>query len=122
MPIRVYHCDDSPSFTHLVSFWLDEHPDIEHVGASHSGAEALAALPGLAPDVVLLDTMGQPGDTTLLEDIRAAVPGAAVVVYSGYVQLMGPGDLGAGADAYLPKGDDEGALVQVIRTVAAARG
>jgi DNA-binding NarL/FixJ family response regulator len=122
MPIRVFHCDDSEAFTHLVWFWLAEHGDIEHVGAAQTGEAALAALPALAPDVVLLDTMGQPGDTSLLEAIRAAVPGAAVVVYSGYVRLMRPDQLGAGADAYLEKGDDEDALVEVIRSVARRRG
>jgi DNA-binding NarL/FixJ family response regulator len=122
MPIRVFHCDDSEAFTRLVSFWLAEHSDIEHVGAAHSGAQALDAMPAAAPDVVLLDTMGRPGDTSLLQAIRAAVPDAAVVVYSGYVRLMRPGQLGAGADAYLPKGDDEDALVEVIRSVAPARG
>jgi DNA-binding NarL/FixJ family response regulator len=121
MPIRVFHCDDSEAFTHLVSFWLADHGDIEHVGAAHSGEAALAALPALAPDVVLLDTMGRPGDTSLLASIRAAVPEAAVVVYSGYVRLMRPAELGGGADAYLEKGDDEGALVEVIRSVAAGR-
>ena len=32
MGIRVFHCDDSEAFTRLVSFWLAEHDDIEHVG------------------------------------------------------------------------------------------
>ena len=122
MPIRVFHCDDSEAFTRLVSFWLDEHGDIEHVGAAHTTEEALAALPALAPDIVLLDTMGNPGDRSLLAGIRAAVPAAAVVVFSGYVRMMREGALGEGADAYLQKGDDEQALVDVIRAVAARRG
>ncbi len=120
MPVRVFHCDDSEAFTHLVAFWLAEYGDIEHVGAAHTGEEALAVLPQLAPDVILLDTMGKPGDSSLLATIRAAAPGAAVVVYSGYVRFLPPRDLGAGADAYLEKGDDERALVDVIRRVAPA--
>src|SRR4051812_29358100 len=108
MGIRVFHCDDSEAFTRLVAFWLAEHPDIEHVGAAHTPEEALAVLESLAPDVVLLDTMGLPGDDSLLVGIRAAVPEAAVVVYSGYVRLMQEGELGSAADAYLQKSDDEG--------------
>ena len=42
-----------------------------------------------------------------------------MVVYSGYVRLMRPGQLGADADAYLEKGDDEGPLLEAIRSVAA---
>jgi DNA-binding NarL/FixJ family response regulator len=121
VPIRVFHCDDSEAFTRLVSFWLADHPDIEHVGAAHGQAAALAALPGANPDVVLLDTMGQPGDGGLLRAVREAVPNAAVIVYSGYVRLMQEGALGDEADAYLEKADDEAALVETIRTVAAAR-
>ncbi len=122
MGIRVFHCDDSEAFTRLVAFWLSEHADLEHVGAARTAKDALEALPGAAPDVILLDTMGRPGDRGLLAAIRAAAPGAAVIVYSGYVRLMQQGALGDEADAYLEKGDDERALVEAIRAVAARRG
>ena len=117
--IRLFHCDDSSSFTRLVRHWLEEHPDIEHVGAAHTGDDALAAVGPSQPDVVLLDTMGSPGDTTLLRRIRSEAPQARVIVYSGYVSLLEDGALGAEADAYLEKGDDESALVAMIRAVAA---
>ena len=118
-PIRVFHCDDSAPFTRLVRHWLQEHGDLEHVGAAHSGEAALGALFGDArPDVVLLDTMGSPGDDTLLKRIHAAAPNARVVVYSGYLSILDAEDLGGQADAYLAKGDDEEALVRTIRAVA----
>jgi DNA-binding NarL/FixJ family response regulator len=118
MAIRVFHCDDSEAFTRLVAFWLAEHPDIEHVGAAHAPDAALSALARAKPDVVLLDTMGLPGDDTLLQAIRAQVPTAKVIVYSGYVRLMQQGELGQSADAYLQKSDEEGELVTAIRRVA----
>jgi DNA-binding NarL/FixJ family response regulator len=121
MGIRVFHCDDSEAFTRLVAFWLAEHGDIQHVGAAHTAEAALAALPGSRPDIVLLDTMGDPGDNTLLHAIRTAVPDAAVIVYSGYVRLMQEGALGDAADAYLSKSDEEDELVATIRSVAARR-
>jgi DNA-binding NarL/FixJ family response regulator len=117
MGIRVFHCDDSEAFTRLVAFWLAEHDDIEHVGAAHTAESALAELPAAHPDVVLLDTLGRPGDDTLLQAIRAASPGAKVIVYSGYVRLMQEGALGQSADGYLEKGDDEGPLLDAIRAV-----
>ena len=80
MGIRVFHCDDSEAFTRLVAFWLSEHPDIEHVGAAHTAEDALALLGTVAPDVVLLDTMGLPGDDALLLRIREVSPGAKVIV------------------------------------------
>lgn len=114
-PIRVFHCDDSAAFTRLVSHWLGEHPDLEHVGAAHTGAEAIARLPAARADVVLLDTMGNPGDAALVAAIREVAPGARVIVYSGYVRLADRDMIENGADAYLAKGDDEQALVRVIR-------
>ena len=116
---RIYHCDDSAAFTRLVRHWLDEHRDLEHVGAAHTGDDAIDAIRDARPHVVLLDTMGSPGDTALLRGIRDAAPHARVIVYSGYVALLEEGGLGAEADAYLEKGDDEQALVAMIRAVAA---
>jgi DNA-binding NarL/FixJ family response regulator len=119
--IRIFHCDDSAAFTRLVRHWLDDHPGLEHVGAAHTGDDAIAAIGPARPDVVLLDTMGSPGDTSLLRRIRSAAPQARVIVYSGYVSLLDDGELGAEADAYIEKGDDEQSLVAMIRAVAAAR-
>jgi DNA-binding NarL/FixJ family response regulator len=119
--IRVFHCDDSAAFTRLVRHWLDDHPDLEHVGEAHTGDDAIATIGPARPDVVLLDTMGSPGDTTLLRRIRSEAPQARVIVYSGYVSLLEDGELGAEADAYIEKGDDEQSLVAMIRAVAAAR-
>jgi len=120
MGIRVFHCDDSEAFTRLVKFWLAEHEDIVHAGQAHTAHEALAVLPAVRPDVILLDTLGKPGDDTLLRAIREATPEARVIVYSGYVRLMQEGALGHGADAYLEKGDDEGPLIETIRAVVTA--
>jgi DNA-binding NarL/FixJ family response regulator len=118
--IRIFHCDDSAAFTRLVRHWLDDHADIAHVGEANTGEDAIATIGPARPDVVLLDTMGSPGDTTLLRRIRSEAPRARVIVYSGYVSLFPEGDLGAEADAYIEKGDDELALVAMIRAVAAA--
>ena len=99
--------------------WLDEHSDLEWVGAERDPSRVGESVADARPDVVLLDTMGQPGDGELLAAVRAAAPQARVVVYSGYVSLMGANGLADGADAYLDKADDESALVEKIRAVAA---
>jgi DNA-binding NarL/FixJ family response regulator len=121
MAIRVFHCDDSEAFTRLVELWLADHPDLEHAGAAHSSQAALEALPDARPDVILLDTMGDPGDAGLLEAVRERAPDARVIVYSAYVGLVGEQAVGPGADAYLGKEDDEVALVEAIREVARRR-
>ena len=121
MGIRVFHCDDSEPFTRLVSFWLADHEDIEYAGSAHTAEGALAALADARADVVLLDTLGRPGDDTLLLAVREVAPTAKVIVYSGYVRLMQEGALGHAADGYLEKGDDEGPLIDAIRAVVATR-
>jgi DNA-binding NarL/FixJ family response regulator len=113
--IRVFHCDDSPAFTRLVRHWLEEHEEIEHVGEAHTAGEALSALASARPHVVLLDTMGSPGDGTLLRQIRETAPGARVIVYSGYLSIVDSEQLGGAADGYLAKGDDDHALLAMIR-------
>ena len=117
--IRIFHCDDSEAFTRLVRHWLDEHEGLEYAGAAHSGDDAIEALAEARPDVVLLDTMGSPGDPALLHRIRTAVPQARVIVYSGYLSIVNSDELGGEADAYLAKSDDEAALVAMIRAVVA---
>jgi DNA-binding NarL/FixJ family response regulator len=117
MGIRVFHCDDSEAFTRLVAFWLAEHADLEHAGQANTAESALAALPDARPDVILLDTLGRPGDDSLLLAIRGVAPQAKVIVYSGYVRHMQEGALGHEADAYLEKGDDDAQLIEAIRAV-----
>jgi DNA-binding NarL/FixJ family response regulator len=117
MGIRVFHCDDSEAFTRLVAFWLSDYEDIEHAGQAHTAQGAVDALGEANADVVLLDTLGKPGDDALLNEIRTVAPQVKVIVYSGYVRLMQEGALGNGADAYLEKSDDDGPLVAAIRAV-----
>jgi DNA-binding NarL/FixJ family response regulator len=115
MGIRVFHCDDSEAFTRLVALWLDSYCDIEHAGHAHTAEDALAALPDIRPDVVLLDTLGSPGDDSLLRAVRDAAPDAKVIVYSGYAELDG---LEAAADAYLEKCGAPEPLIEAIRAVS----
>jgi DNA-binding NarL/FixJ family response regulator len=117
---RVFHCDDSGSFLVLVRHWLEEHEDVEWVGSERDSARVAAAVSAAAADVVLLDTMGRPGDRELIRSIRATAPGVKVIVYSGYVGMLGAERLGGEADGYLDKAEDDAALVALIRSVTAA--
>jgi DNA-binding NarL/FixJ family response regulator len=114
---RVLLCDDSRSLATLVDHWLEEHDDLEFVGAIQHREECLEAIRSTHPDVVLLDTMGDPGDSSTLAVIRAVAPQAKVVLYSGYVALLGEEALPR-ADAFLDKGADHEELVAAIRSVS----
>jgi two-component system response regulator (stage 0 sporulation protein A) len=115
--IRVLLCDDSRSLATLVDHWLEEHDDLEFVGAIQHKEDCLEAIAETQPDVVLLDTMGNPHDTSTLETIHRAAPDARVILYSGYVALLGEDALPR-ADAFLDKGADHDELVAAVRSAA----
>jgi DNA-binding NarL/FixJ family response regulator len=120
-PLRVFHCDDSEPFCDLVRFWLEEHPDIEHVGTAHDVPSALEGLRRTCPDVVLLDTLVPPGQgRSPIHEFRAAAPGAHVVLYSGYpTDLVERGLTDGGRDVVvLRKDDDDAELVATLRALA----
>jgi DNA-binding NarL/FixJ family response regulator len=113
--VRVMLCDDSRSLATLIEHWLEEHDDLEFAGAIQHTAECRVALDRMRPDVVLLDTMGNPRDPSTLNAIRAASPGTRVLIYSGYVALLGAEALPP-ADGFVDKGASEDELVAAIRS------
>jgi DNA-binding NarL/FixJ family response regulator len=115
--IRVLLCDDSRSLATLVEHWLEEHDEFAFVGAIQHAADCLETVTRTQPDVVLLDTLGTPNDSSTLHTIRGAAPAAKVIIYSGYVALLGEDALPRG-DAFLDKGADNDELVAAIRSVA----
>jgi DNA-binding NarL/FixJ family response regulator len=100
MTIRVLHADDSESYRRLLRVLLAGDEAIELVGEAGDADELLAALPAARPDVVLLDQLG---GCDLLDRVRAAAPGAAVVVLSGFAAADDPSGLAARADGYVVK-------------------
>jgi DNA-binding NarL/FixJ family response regulator len=115
--IRVLLCDDSRSLATLVEHWLEDHDDLVFAGSIQHREDCREVVTAAQPDVVLLDTMGHPQDFSSLEAIRSAAPDAKVIVYSGYVALLGEDALPR-ADAFLDKGADQADLVAAIRSVA----
>ena len=97
--IRVFHCDDSTAFRLLVREMLLELGDIEMVGEAEGLHEALARLPAVAPDVVLVDLFEHDRPEQLLPLLREAAPAARMLLYTGM-----PGDrVPAGADGHIHK-------------------
>ena len=122
MGIRVFHCDDSEAFTRLVAFWLAEHDDIEHVGAgAHGRGRRWRRSRRSNADVSCSTRSAGPATTRCCSRSATSRRTRSVIVYSGYVRLMQEGALGHEADAYLEKGDDDGPLIEAIRSVVAQR-
>jgi DNA-binding NarL/FixJ family response regulator len=115
--MRIFLCDDSPSFAAAVGFWLEEADDLELVGIAYDRAEAMTSLPDAKPDVVLLDTMATGDDDLGVDDVRDASAGAKVVVYSGHAPHAARQFVSGEPDLYLPKGDEPEHLIDALRAL-----
>jgi DNA-binding NarL/FixJ family response regulator len=107
VPRAVLLVDDQPDFLRLARELLGGHVGIRVVGEATSGEEALALIPALAADVVVLDVEmpGMHGFETARR-LLAAAPRLAIVMVSNtnepqYAQLA----RAVGARAFLAKHD-----------------
>ena len=76
-PIRILLTDDQALFRAGLRVVLDAQDDMVVVGEASDGAEALAAIPELRPDVMLLDMRmaGVDGVETVRQLFSGAFPG-----------------------------------------------
>ena len=123
MTIRVFLVDDHALVRVGMRMILGNETDIDVVGESDSGEEALPQLRRLKPDVVLCD-LHLPGVSGLevTERIVRGCEGTRVIVVS--VLEDGPMPrrlLEAGAAGYVGKGGDAAELVRAVREVARGR-
>ncbi|GAA1765423.1 response regulator transcription factor [Luedemannella helvata] len=120
-PIRVLLVDDHPAFRAGLRALLAATDDVSVVAEAASGEEALAVLPTVQPDVVLIDlAMPGMGGIAATERIVEAGPHVRVLVLS-----MADDDdsvfaaMRAGARGYVVKGARRADLVRAIKAVAA---
>ena len=121
-PIRVLIADDHPIVRDGLRGMLTAEPDFEVVGEAGDGAEALALVDALAPDVILMDLrMPGVGGLEAIQALAQRGSPARVLVLTTYDSDRDvlPA-LGAGATGYLLKDAPRPELLRAIR--AAARG
>jgi DNA-binding NarL/FixJ family response regulator len=121
--VRIFIADDSLGFGTLASAWLDAHPDIEVVGAVRSARDAIAAVSGARPDVVILDRLlPQPEHSQqVLSHVREHLPEARVLLVSGMPdEHLADEARSAGADGHVSKAANAEALTDAVLKVAAA--
>lgn len=122
MPTRIVIVDDHPVVRDGLTTFLDLHDDVEVVGHAGSVAEALALVPGLTPDLVLLDLQLPDGSgLQAIPDLLAVTPPPKVVVLTSFVDddLVRQA-IRRGAVGYLAKHANPDSLLDGIR--AAMRG
>jgi two-component system response regulator DevR len=119
--VRAFLVDDHEVVRRGVAEVLEDDPGITVAGEAGSCAEALARVPAVRPDVVVLDMRLPDGDgATLCRDLMARMPGLRCLVLTSYSdQEALDAALAAGASGFLLKQVRGPALVSAVRTVAA---
>jgi two-component system chemotaxis response regulator CheB len=122
-PIRVLIVDDSVVARRLITNALSVHPEVTVVGTAENGALALAKLPHLTPDAVLLDVeMPEMDGIATLKLIRELYPQLPVIMFSSLTERgarVTIEALAAGANDYAlkPSAQSGETLDQVIAEV-----
>lgn len=108
MNIRTLIVDDEPPARRNVAFLLQRDPDIEIVGESSSGKDALVAIRDLSPDLLFLDVqMPECDGFDVLEMLGSKIP-AAIIFVTAY-------------DQYALRAFDSGALDYLLKPFDNAR-
>jgi DNA-binding NarL/FixJ family response regulator len=120
-PVRAFLVDDHEVVRRGVAEVLEDDPGITVAGEAGSCAEALARVPAVRPDVVVLDMRLPDGDgATLCRDLLDRMPGLRCLVLTSYSdQDALDAAVRAGASGFLLKQVRGPALVSAVRTVAA---
>jgi DNA-binding NarL/FixJ family response regulator len=119
--IRVVLVDDHPALRAGVAAILNAEPDMEVVGTTGDGTDAVLLIESLQPDVVLLDIdLPGMGGMTIAQQVRVVAPQTDVIGFSAhadpiYVQAL----LAAGAAGYLTKDEPPEQIGHAIRAVGA---
>jgi DNA-binding NarL/FixJ family response regulator len=119
--IRVVIVDDHAVLRAGLEHLLGGEPDLEVVGTAAGGAEAVALVREVRPDVVLMDLqMPKMSGLEATRELLSAQPQVRVVVLSGQVTPASAKEaMVLGAAGFLLKEEDPGDLPQRIRIVAA---
>lgn len=119
--IRIVVVDDHELMRMGICEQIGRAPDLEVVGEAENGAEALAAVGGLRPDILLLD-VGLPdiSGVEVARRVRAEYPATRIAVLTAEASQRDLEELARlGAGAYLPKTSAAVDLLSLIRYVHA---
>ncbi len=117
--IRVFLADDHLILREGIRLLLQKVPDIEMVGEASDGAEAVAKVEQLVPDVVLMDiTMPVLNGLEATRQIKQKTPQVKVLILTMHEtgQYLS-GMLQAGASGYVVKTTTTSELISAIRAV-----
>jgi two-component system, NarL family, response regulator DevR len=118
--VRVFLVDDHEVVRRGVAEVLEDDPGITVAGEAGSVAEALARVPAVRPDVVLIDMRLPDGSgADLCRELRDRVDGVRCLILTSYSEQEAlEAAVRAGAAGFLLKQVRGPALVSAVRTVA----
>jgi DNA-binding NarL/FixJ family response regulator len=121
--IRVFLVDDHEVVRRGVAALLESESDIEITGEAATAESALARIPALKPDVVVLDVRLPDGSgVDVCREVRSKVPESACLILTSFADddaLFNA--VMAGASGYVLKQIHGSDLVGAVRTVAAGQ-
>ncbi|TDQ00406.1 response regulator [Labedaea rhizosphaerae] len=121
--IKVFLVDDHEVVRKGVAGLLESDPELTVIGEAASAAQALARIPALRPDLVLLDVRLPDGNgVELCRELRSKLPELNVLMLTSYTdeEAMLNAIL-AGAGGYVIKDIQAARLVSAVREVGAGR-
>lgn len=121
--ITIFLVDDHEVVRKGVAGLLDTDPELRVIGEAGSAAQALARIPALRPDLVLLDLRLPDGNgVELCRELRSKLPQLNVLMLTSYTdeEAMLNAIL-AGAGGYVIKDIQADRLITAIREVGAGR-
>lgn len=118
---RIVLVDDNADIRQLLRDYLSlEGDDFEIVGEADDGAEGIRVVEEVRPDAVVLDwQMPILEGPAAVPDMRAAVPGLVVVMYSSRGSYATDEALAAGVDRYVGKEAGPAAVITALRELLA---
>ena len=114
---RIVVVDDESSVRHGLQLRLDTEPDLEVVGTTATGADAIELVRRLQPDLVLMDVRLPAMDgfaaTTALRRTYPTIPVVMLSLYDDAATRTMARE--AGAAAFVSKHDRDSALLRTLR-------
>jgi DNA-binding NarL/FixJ family response regulator len=115
----IFLVDDHPMLRSGLRHLIDQERDLDVCGEASTAAEAMASIPLLQPDLVVMDlTLPDKSGLELVKDLLAMRPATRVLVFSMHDEMLyAERVIRAGGRGYLVKGSDSDQFIRAIQEV-----
>jgi DNA-binding NarL/FixJ family response regulator len=123
MPYRLFIVEDHPKMRETYALLISTVAEFDICAIVSTGAEALAQIPHLRPDLAIIDiSLPDTNGIELTQQLRARYPSLCILVVSGHqAENFAIHVEKAGADGYVDKHQAYTLLLPTIREVLAGR-